>query len=97
MNLGEEDDVKARNVEVLRSQKSLDAALTAIMTHEQTRAWMYQLLATCRCYQTSFSKSALEMAFNEGARNVGLMLTDQIMRIAPDSYVQMVREAEDKK
>jgi len=57
---------------------------------------MYDLLATCQMFQTSFSKSALEMAFNEGARNVGLRITADIMRVTPDNYVKMLREQKDK-
>lgn len=97
MNLGEEEDVKARNIKVKTKQSDLDSAITAIMSHPQTRAWMYELLSQCGVYRTSFSRSALEMSFNEGARDVGLKITSEIMRVAPDSYTQMVREAGMKK
>lgn len=65
------------------------------MSHEATRAWMYDLLARCQMYQSSFSKSALEMAFNEGARNVSLQLTADLMRLCPDDYVKMLREQQE--
>lgn len=66
------------------------------MDQPQVRAWMFDLLAVCQMFQTSFSKSALEMAFNEGSRNVGLRLTADIMRVCPDNYVKMLREHKDK-
>lgn len=95
--LGDETVVQSRNQKVKNKQKDADAALTAIMQHPQTRKWIYDLLAVCNIYRTSFDRSALNMAFNEGARNVGLQITADIMRVVPDSYVQMIREAEAEK
>jgi hypothetical protein len=92
--IGENADVQKRNARVARTQKTLDEATTALMAHPQTRAWMYDLLSFCGMFKSSFDRSALSMAFNEGARNVGLRVTSDLMRVCPDGYTQMVREAE---
>jgi hypothetical protein len=94
--LGDADLEATRNTKAYREQKDLDAALAAIMQHPQTRAWMYWLLESCSMYRTTFDRSALIMAFNEGGRNVGLQITAQLMRVTPDSYTQMVLEAKVK-
>lgn len=95
--IGEKDEVTSRNKRAKKAQLEQDAAISALMQHPQTRSWMYQLLSWCGMYQSSFDRSALSMAFNEGARNVGLRVTSEIMRVCPDSYVQMIREAEAQK
>jgi hypothetical protein len=90
------EGVQERNKKVKRKQLDLDAAIAAIMSQPQTRAWLYNLLTDCNMYRTSFDRSALSMSFNEGARNVGLVITANIMRVCPESYAQMLREAEVK-
>lgn len=95
--IGEPEEVAKRNLAVKKGQMAQDAAMAAIMQHPETRAWMYQLLTLCGMYQSSFDRSALSMAFNEGARNVGLRVTADIMRVCPDNYTAMVREAKVEK
>jgi len=92
--IGDEEGLKVRNERVKAAALKQDAAISAIMQHPETRAWVYNLLSRCGIYRTSFDRSALSMAFNEGARDVGLYVTAEIMRVCPDSYTQMVREAE---
>lgn len=92
---GNPNVVERRTKSARRRQRDQDAALVALMSHQATRSWVYDLLTRCQMFQTSFSKSALEMAFNEGARNVGLRLTADLMRLCPDDYVKMLREQQE--
>lgn len=92
--ISDEESLRARNERVKQSVLKSDAAISAIMQHPETRAWIYNLLSQCGMFRSSFDRSALSMSFNEGARNIGLMVTAELMRVCPDSYTQMVREAE---
>jgi hypothetical protein len=92
--LGEKETEDKRNARAKRIQAGHDNAIRALMSHAETRAWVWDLLTECRVYGPVFDRSALQMAFNDGSRNVGLKLIAQIMRVAPDSYIQMSREAE---
>jgi len=92
--IGDAEGVEARNKKVKAAAAKADAAIAAIMQHPETRAWVYGLLANCGMFRSSFDRSALSMAFNEGQRNIGLGVTAEIMRVVPESYTQMVREAE---
>jgi len=56
------------------------------------RQFMLAKLEACHIFSTSFSIDALQMAFNEGERNRGLDLLNDIMRHCPDQYVLMMRE-----
>lgn len=91
--IGEQEEVARRDKRVKKDRLEKDAAISAIMQHAETRAWMYALLEMCGMYHSSFDRSALSMAFNEGARNVGLRVTAEIMRVCPDNYTAMIREA----
>ena|SRR5215472_9505159 len=60
------------------------------------RSFIYDLLNGCHVFGTSFALNGLQMAFNEGERNVGLKLLNDIMQAAPDSYPLMMREANER-
>lgn len=71
--------------------------LRALMDLAEGRAWMWDLLASCHMFSTSFAKNSLEMAFAEGERNVGLRLMAAIQSKCPDLYIKMVQEQGEKK
>jgi len=81
-----------------RQQAQLEAnMIRALMDLEQGRLWMWNLLAACHVFSTSFAKNSLEMAFAEGERNVGLRLLAAINTACPDLYIKMVQEQGEKK
>ena len=53
---------------------------------------MWDWLAFCGVYRTSMTGSS-QTFFNEGQRNVGLMLQDQVLTHAPESYFAMLMES----
>lgn len=61
------------------------------------RTYVYERLQRCHIFETSFSDSAQRMAFAEGERNVGLQDLIDVQQFCPDQYVQMLREANDRK
>ena len=69
------------------------SALTQLMRNRAGRRWMYNILANCHVYHTSFDKNALVMAHLEGERNAGLMLITELKALEPDLYIQMLRDA----
>lgn len=68
----------------------------AAMTHEQGRAWFYDILVFCKVISTPFRESPYETSFNCGMQNVGLRLMQDIQDAAPQAYLQMVTEARNK-
>src|SRR5882672_9145506 len=67
-----------------------DAAIQSIMASPGGRAWIQDLLEVCGVFRTTFTGEALQSAFNEGNRNVGLRILAAIMRACPDAYIQMM-------
>jgi len=77
---------KASAREDLR-QRFIEAALST----RDGREWMYDKLSRCHIYHTSFVVGdALSTAYQEGERNIGLLL---LAEIPPDVYALMLKEA----
>ena len=67
-----------------------------LMSSPGGRAWMHDRLVRCHIFETSYNDISNRMAFAEGERNVGVQDLIDIMRFAPDQYIQMMREFNDK-
>lgn len=62
------------------------------------RSLMWRIMEECGIYRTSFTGDALQTAFLEGQRNIGLwVLTEIVFTNGPDTFSIMAREAEDRK
>lgn len=82
---------------VVRIDASLDReVVVAIMQHSNGRRWMWNRLEACHIFAPSHSGNALNTAFAEGERNIGLMFLADIMAHCPEQYIQMAREANDR-
>jgi len=70
------------------------SVLGGLMDLKDGRAWMYSILEACHAFQPSFvPNDPYSTAFKEGERNIALRLLADIMAIAPDRYVDMMKEA----
>lgn len=65
-----------------------------VMENEQGRRYMYKLLQRSGLDRCSFlfNGKADIVAFNEGGRNQGLQLKDELKQAAPGSYAMMMKE-----
>lgn len=93
---GNPEHVRERARKAKRQERDRDAFLTAMMEQQHGRSWMFDLLGFCGVSRSSFASNALEMARREGQRNVGLYLLEQVTRVAPESYVEMLKEHADE-
>src|SRR5437879_2809706 len=66
--------------------------VTELMSTVPGRRWLCDRLELCHVFGTSFSVDALQMAFAEGERNVGLQLLNDIMSACPQHYLEMMQE-----
>ena len=69
-----------------------EEGLRQLLNSAQGRAWMWGLLEQCDPYRTPFNTDALQMSFNCGESNVALKLIGEIHRVAPESYLVMMKE-----
>lgn len=90
-----EEDVAAAEEEARLLQTLRDEVVAEIMDTQKGRDWMHGLLTFTGLFETSFDKNALQMAKNEGERNIGLRLLADIHRVCPEQYVVMIQEKAD--
>jgi hypothetical protein len=73
-------------------QEISDADLKWVMGRERGRRFVWRVLEKSGVFRTSFSTNALQMAFNEGQRNIGLPILDDISALCPELHQVMVKE-----
>lgn len=87
-----EKERKAKADALSVNQRDIDNDVYNVMTTESGRRFVHQLLSDCGIFRSSFNTNALAMAFNEGQRNIGLMLQSRVLRSCPSFYEQMIKE-----
>ncbi len=70
------------------------AAFKAVMATREGRRYLWWLLDRCGVFRTSFTGNSTTF-FNEGQRNVGLMLIADITTACPEAYIVMLNEAKE--
>lgn len=83
-----------RYAEMEASQRR--ATIRSIMSEASGRAWILDLLNLTHMFHTSFNGNALQSAFAEGERNIGLRLFNDILAASPNEYILMMRERNEK-
>jgi hypothetical protein len=66
--------------------------LRAILALESGRRFIWRYLGECGVFRSSWEPSA-KIHFNEGRRDIGLRLLDDVMNANPQSYITMMAEA----
>lgn len=59
--------------------------------NKRGRRIIHRLLSKCGVWRTSFTGNSTTF-FNEGQRNIGLMVLEWMHEHAPEAYVQMLQE-----
>ena len=78
---------------LIRSDQDED--LRWLVNDKRGRRIMWRLLSEAGVYRQSYLGSTEEMVFREGQRSIGLLLLDDINRLAPERYHAMVKERKD--
>ena len=81
----------------MKTKDKLTLQLELIMSTREGRAWMWDHLSVCGVFRTSFTPNSLEMSFNEGQRNVGLRVLNDLHEHAFKEYQMMEAENRDSK
>lgn len=68
-----------------------------LMSSPRGRRLVWWLLDKAGVNRTSFNNSGSVMAFNEGQRNMGLLLQAHVIEAAADRYFEMLTESRSKK
>jgi hypothetical protein len=93
-NAADEQQVKeAGRKNKFGRERDLDDVLS-IMNTKQGRRFIWRLLSFCKVFESSFTGNSTTF-FNEGMRNVGLMLMADINESCADKYLRMMKEAKE--
>ncbi len=95
-NIADPDQVKEQGIK----QKDLDKIkgddVRTVLGTRQGRRFFYRYLQFSKVFSTCFTGNS-ETFFNEGMRNVGLSILNDINSFAPEKYELMMREAREDK
>lgn len=88
-------DPKAVNKSRKRAARSRAERLkfiSAAMSHEEGRAWFYDILLFCKIFQSPYSEDPYRTYFQLGHQNIGLKILEDLQEASPDEYLLMIRE-----
>ena len=82
--------------EAQASQAEVRQDLRWLMSERRGRRIVWRLLSDAGVFQLSFHTNAMQMAFNEGIRNKGLKMLNDLLANCPELYTRMVEEANER-
>ena len=92
-------DVQARELEKREQEarernarKTEIADLKWLMSSPRGRRLMWRFMTLAHTFQLSFNTNAMQMAFNEGNRNLGLQLLAEVMEHCQELFPVMQKE-----
>ena len=101
MNLTDDHDSEAQNealkVKTENEKRTHSQDMQWLMSSPRGRRLVWWLLDKAGVNRTSYSNSGSAMAFNEGQRNMGLLLQAHVLEAAPDRFMEMLTEGRGKK
>jgi hypothetical protein len=93
-NAAEEAQVKDRRRKDERVRDIELADMKKIMATREGRRFVWRLLDRAGVFRTSFTGNSTTF-FNEGMRNMGLMVIGDVMAACADQYVVMMNESKE--
>lgn len=93
LDAGHQHSVETAKKRSRRLAAERDATLAGILEVPQGRRLLWWLLEQSHIFVPSMAATAELTAFREGERNVGLILLDRVMAVAPDAFAAMQAEA----
>lgn len=85
-----DSEASAEKARFLQERRVSD--LKKILSSEEGRRWIYGLLEKCYVFRSVMTGNSYTF-FNEGMRQVGLMIMDEISHVGPDTYSNMHQES----
>ncbi len=86
---------EARKKAVERQERD-DQDIENVMNTVSGRRFVWKQLKETRVFQSSFTGDNNNTNFNEGQRNAGLRVFSDIMRVCPDMWLVMAKEAKEE-
>lgn len=91
-NSGDKEQVKGAEAVLKRKHEQQRRDIQWVLSEAAGRRFVLRYLEECGVFRTSFNNSGSITAFNEGQRNVGLMLFSDLNEASPEMYQVMLKE-----
>ncbi len=92
---GQAADRREAQAEKRLAREQEIADIKWLMSSRRGRRLMRRLLEMSGPFRLSFDTNAMRMAFNEGNRNMGNRLLNEVMTLSPELYPVMMKEQND--
>ena len=92
LNTADRKSVRAAEKAADRADRARGEIITSIMSTTPGRAFFWDKLSAAGIFTTTFSSDPIQMAFNEGQRNQGLLLLNDIIQWCPEQFILAMRE-----
>ena len=92
---GELDDpkkVKRKELEARLARRSELEDIAFVLSTPQGRRFYWRLLTRCGIFRSSYTGDN-QTFYNEGERNIGLLLMAELNEADPDAYLKMLKES----
>lgn len=86
------EKVKRKDLEGRMARRQELGDIASILTTEEGRRFYWRVMVRCGLFKSSFTGNNTTF-FNEGERNIGLMLIADLNEAAPQAYLQMLQES----
>ena len=93
-NAADEEQVKTRKRKDERVRERELNDLRVVMATVEGRRFVWRLLEKAGVFRTSFTGNSTTF-FNEGMRNMGLMVLGDVHEAAADAYIMMMNESKE--
>lgn len=85
-------DAQAQKLRVDNARKTFVDDIRWLVSSPRGRRLVWWILGKAGVNRTSFNNSGSVMAFNEGQRNIGLMLQGEVLDANAEAYMTMLQE-----
>lgn len=93
----QELEYEARKLQGRFDRENEESDLKWLCATKRGRRIVWRLLEQSGVFRLSFDPNALKMAFAEGNRNYGNRILAMLQTVAPESYITMTKEANERR
>ena len=95
IDVGDKDQVTGRKTKAQLQKEREREELRQLLGRYDFRRFLWNTLSACGVYKISFTGNS-QTFFNEGKRDIGLRLIEEIFDADPSAYTKMRIEAKDR-
>lgn len=93
LNTSDRKSIRAAEKAAALADKQRGEVVVNLMSTIPGRKYIWDKLSVAGIFATTFSTDALQMSFNEGQRNQGLVLLNDVIEYCPEQFIEAMREA----